>query len=74
MILSASGWRKVFTADGDEESLSPEISPEDKVLSSAMAKVFSDFVKKETKKANPEIILSQDSRHTGTTIADVMLV
>lgn len=73
MILSASGWRKVFSIDGDEESSTPLISQADKVISAAMAKVYADFVKKETGKINPEIVLSQDSRHTGTAIADTMI-
>lgn len=73
MILSASGWRKVFALGGDEESLTEEISPADKVLSAAMAKVFSDFVKRETGKSHPTVVLSQDSRYTGTAIAEVML-
>ena len=73
MILSASGWRKVFALGGDEESTTEEISIEDKVLVGAMAQVFSDFVKKQTGVSQPEIVLSQDSRHTGSVIADTMI-
>lgn len=73
MILSASGWRKVFAADGNEESITEEISQSDKVLAAAMAQVFSDFVKEKTGKSNPEIVLAQDSRYTGTAIADIMI-
>ncbi|MGL1890369.1 MAG: hypothetical protein OCD02_02030 [Spirochaetaceae bacterium] len=73
MILSASGWRKVFANGGDEESTTPEISNTDKVLASAMALVFSNFVKEKTGISNPEIVLAQDSRHTGTAIADCMI-
>lgn len=73
MILSASGWRKVFALGGDEESTTSEISQADKVISAAMALVFSKFVKKQTGKPNPEVVLSQDSRHTGTAIADTMI-
>lgn len=73
MILSASGWRKVFALGGDEESTTTEISQADKVISAAMALVFSNFIKKESGKTNPEIVLSQDSRYTGTAIADVMI-
>lgn len=73
MILSASGWRKVFADGGDEESTTEIISQCDKVLSAGMAKVFSDFVKEKTGKANPHIVLSQDSRYTGTAIADLMI-
>lgn len=73
MILSASGWRKVFSIDGDQESTTPIISQADKVLSAAMAKVYSDFVKKQTGKNSPEIVLAQDSRYTGTAIAESMI-
>ena len=73
MILSASGWRKVFTIDGNEESVTSEISIADRVISAAMAKSFGDFLKKESGKANPVVVLSQDSRYTGTTIADIMI-
>jgi len=73
MILSASGWRKVFALGGDEESTTTEISPADRVLAAAMGQVFATFVKEKSGKENPEIVLSQDSRHTGTAIADAMI-
>ena len=73
MILSASGWRKIFAKNGDEESTTEEISQADKVISCAMAKVFADFVKEKTGKEYPEIVLAQDSRHTGSAIADAMI-
>lgn len=57
MILSASGWRKVFAAhaEGDEvaswassptpdDSLSPRISPADAVIAALAAKAFGDFI------------------------------
>ena len=36
-ILSASGWRKIFAANGDEESRAPEIRPEDALLTALAA-------------------------------------
>ena len=30
MIISASGWRKVFAVSGDEQDRAPEISEQDK--------------------------------------------
>lgn len=37
MILSASGWRKVFAASGDEEDASENISQEDAILAAFVA-------------------------------------
>lgn len=37
LVLSASGWRKVFAASGDEESETEEISAADTVLAAGMA-------------------------------------
>lgn len=45
MILSASGWRKVFAPSGDEESAEESLTPADSVLAGAMAYVFAPFFK-----------------------------
>ena len=45
MILSASGWRKVFAISGDEQDVNPRISDDDKSISIAAAKVFYDYIK-----------------------------
>ena len=39
-ILSASGWRKVFAADGDEESTTEEIAPADRYLVAGIALAY----------------------------------
>lgn len=72
MILSASGWRKIFAENGDEESLEESISSADKVLSAAMAYVFANYVKEQSPKESPVVTLAMDSRHTGPAIADIM--
>lgn len=72
MILSASGWRKVFSASGDEESMSPEIEQADKVLAGAMAYVFAPFLIEKSNKKNPVVTIAMDSRPTGPTLADIM--
>ena len=43
MILSASGWRKVFAISGDEQDRNPEISENDKKIAVTAANVFSPF-------------------------------
>ena len=72
MILSASGWRKVFAIDGDEESQTEEISAEDYFIAGAMALSFSTFIKNRIKGKQPLILLGMDSRFTGPAIADAM--
>ena len=44
MILSASGWRKVFTASGDEEDAQSSIGPENAALSVYIAQSFSQYI------------------------------
>ena len=73
MILSASGWRKVFAINGDEQSHSPDISEEDTALSMAAASVFFDYLVQITGQECPVIALGNDSRPTGSQIAGAML-
>jgi phosphoglucomutase len=72
MILSASGWRGVFAADGDEESPGEDISPARRVIAAAAAEVFAEYLKRRGAGA-PEIIVGMDTRPTGPAIADVMV-
>ena len=72
MILSASGWRKVFAADMDEESLAEKISSEEYIISCIMALSFSTFIKKRMRGKQPIILLGMDTRFTGPAIADAM--
>ncbi len=71
-ILSASGWRKVFAIDGDEESATLQIADADKILSFLAAECFARFVKARTKKDAPAIVLATDTRPTGKKIAQAM--
>ncbi len=76
MILSASGWRKVFALSGNEQDKSPEISLEDKALSAIAAEVFFDYlqpiIKAKTGIDVPVIAVGMDTRPTGPAIADAM--
>ena len=72
MILSASGWRKVFAINGDEESTGESIGAGDKVLAAAMAYTFAQYIKDHTGKESPTVSVAMDSRHTGPAIADIM--
>jgi len=73
MILSASGWRKVFAASGEEQDHSPEITAEDKALSIACASVFFDYISEQLGQENPVIAVGMDARPTGPAIADAVL-
>lgn len=76
MILSASGWRKVFAVSGEEQDKNPAISTEDTVLSAVAAEVFYDYlqpiVKERTGVDCPVIAVGMDTRPTGPAIADAM--
>jgi len=87
LILSASGWRKVFASpiEGDprapwsvdnspDDSLSIRISKADSVIAALMAATFGRFILESELKggpAKPSILLGIDSRPTGPVIADI---
>lgn len=73
MILSASGWRKVFAVSGDEQDKNPEIKDEDRKLSVIAANVFFDYISAFTGQQTPVIALGIDARPTGPAIADAMI-
>ncbi|MBI9102953.1 MAG: hypothetical protein JEY99_11090 [Spirochaetales bacterium] len=73
LILSASGWRKVFAADGDEESSNPNLTAEDRLIALVMAEVWASFLIEKSKKRSPVLFLATDSRPTGPSIAHAML-
>jgi phosphoglucomutase len=73
MILSASGWRKVFAADGNEDSLSEAVTPADLVLAGAAAMVFAGYLKRRSGRPDPTVLAGIDSRPTGPALADAMI-
>lgn len=73
MILSASGWRKVFAASGNEQDSTPNITDDDYNLSLAAANVFFEYLVEKTGIENPVIAIGMDARPTGPKIADAML-
>ena len=72
MILSASGWRKVFAESGDGEDLSPDIGYENSELCALIADTFADYI---TEKAagKPVVVVARDTRPTGEEITDCIL-
>ena len=73
MILSASGWRKVFAASGDEQDKNPEITETDRSIAVIAADVFFDYISKTSGQECPVIALGIDTRPTGPAIADAMI-
>lgn len=73
LILSASGWRKVFASSGKDEDASSEIGKIHCVIAAHMANVFVNYLQNKIKQSNKlKIVLAMDSRPTGTEIADIM--
>jgi len=69
MILTASGWRSIFSADGDGESSRKDILPAHRIIVAAAAKVFSDFLGN----TDGAVIVGRDTRPTGEAIADAVI-
>lgn len=71
MILSASGWRKVFAVSGEEEDATEEIGAANGVLCALIAQVFADYL---IQRCGPgcRIALGLDSRPTGAKIGDII--
>ena len=69
MILSASGWRAVFAADGDEESTTSMVKDEHIVLAALAATVYAEHVGPDA-----TIIVGTDTRPTGPRLARAALV
>lgn len=73
MILSASGWRKVFAISGQEQDKTAMIGEDNIAISIYSAKVFSDYIKNETGKKTPTVLLGMDARPTGPAIAEAAI-
>ncbi|WP_020613752.1 hypothetical protein [Sediminispirochaeta bajacaliforniensis] len=71
LILSASGWRKIFAATGEEEDSSPRLLPEDKALVAVMIAAFCRFLADEGfSPTATTIAVASDSRPTGPAIME----
>ena len=73
MILSASGWRKVFAESGNEEDTSTTIGITNRRLCALIGETFSQFMISSTGKKNPVVAVGTDTRPTGKEIADCIL-
>ncbi len=73
MILSASGWRRIFAKSGGEQDNTPEIGPENTVLAVLAAEVFADYVRNAVNQQTPVIACGMDARPTGPAISAAVI-
>ncbi len=73
MILSASGWRKVFAESGNGEDKSPDIGQTNKALSALIAETYAEYIYKKVQGKTPVVAVATDTRPTGPQIADAIL-
>ncbi|MBR5915449.1 MAG: phosphatidylglycerol lysyltransferase [Spirochaetia bacterium] len=69
MIISASGWRKVFAADGDENSMNKELSEADSVIAAGIGYIFSKWA---LSKGCKTVAIARDARPTGEAICQIV--
>ena len=67
MILSASGWRKVFAQSGSENDRASEISAADRDIVFLAAQSFAEFLQAEFP-AIRTVVIARDSRPTGAAL------
>ncbi len=73
MILSASGWRKVFAESGDEQDLTPEIGKENTLLCALIAESFAQYLNLKFEHKELTIVVATDTRPTGKAIAESVI-
>jgi phosphoglucomutase len=74
LILSASGWRGIFAADGDGESAAADIAPVHALILAAAAAVFAERLQQgRPPGAAPTVMVGMDTRPTGPAMADALL-
>lgn len=69
LIISASGWRKVFS-EGGAESFSPKVSAEDCYLTFLAAYAFASHLPVESDKP---VVVATDSRPSGPALAEIVI-
>ena len=74
LILSASGWRGIFAADGDGESAVPDIAPVHGIILAAAALVFAKRLTRDLPPGTaPAVIVGMDTRPTGPAMVDTVI-
>ncbi len=73
MILSASGWRKVFAESGDGEDADKKIGTNNRSLCALIAETFAEYLHNDRGIEYPRIAVGMDTRPTSKEIADVIV-
>lgn len=73
LILSASGWRKVFAVDGNEQSSTRDISDSDYNMALIAGDCFVEYLYSKLDIDTPVIAVGMDARPTGPKIADAII-
>jgi len=74
MILSASGWRGIFSSCGNEEGTTDEIDEPHRIISAAAAYVFAEYMHASCANSQKALILlGTDTRPTGKAIVNEMI-
>ena len=74
MILSASGWRKVFAQSGREDDKTTQIGDQNKALSFLAAESFLDWLNARAENGcKTKIVVATDTRPTGKECAEYVL-
>ena len=69
MILSASGWRKIFAESGGAEDSTPSIGKANTLISTLIGETFAEFLLEKRPPCKPVVIVGRDTRPTGGEIA-----
>jgi len=72
MILSASGWRKIFAPDG-ENSSNPEPAAADRLLAVGMGIAWGEWLTKGLGRSGATVLTATDTRPTGPMLADMLI-
>lgn len=73
MILSASGWRKIFAASEEEQDKTQDIGETNRALCALIAETFAEYIVKASGKETPIVAVGTDTRPTGKQIADAVI-
>jgi len=74
MILSASGWRGIFSSCGNEEGSTDKIDEAHRIIAAAAAYVFSEYMRALSANSRKSLVLlGTDTRPTGKAIINAMI-
>lgn len=73
MILSASGWRKVFAVSNSESDVTAEIGDANAILTALMADTFADYILLKNNIKTNKVVIGIDARPTGQAMANIMI-